>query len=94
MKAKLEAIKKMSFNKEAYYCDVNETLGCCAYCGKRITRWDLFKGLFWKLPLRIRGVSQLWELCCSYRCYGRLLARELGKMIARDIKRENHGIPD
>ena len=66
----------------------------CAYCGKHITRWDLFRGLFWKLPLRINEVSQLWEVCCSDRCYGRLLARELGKLLAKDIKRENTSIPD
>jgi hypothetical protein len=84
----------MSFIKVAYYCMVNEMPGCCAYCGKRITRWDLFKGFFWKLPLRLNELSQLWELCCSNRCYGHLLARELGKMIARDIKHENNGIPD
>jgi hypothetical protein len=49
----------------------------CIYCHKQITKWQLFCGFFWKLPLRINELSQMWELCCSYKCYG----LQLEKMI-------------
>lgn len=49
----------------------------CIYCGKEITRWDLFKGFFWKFPLRLNEFSQVWEECCSYKCYGLQLEKML-----------------
>jgi hypothetical protein len=49
----------------------------CIYCGKEITKWDLFKGWFWKLQLRLNEFSYVWEGCCSYKCYGLQLERML-----------------
>ena len=49
----------------------------CIYCRKEITKWNLFLGFFWKLPLRMNEISQVWEKCCSYKCYG----LQLEKMI-------------
>ena len=42
----------------------------CIYCGNQITGWQRFIGFFWKLPLRLNEFSQIWEECCSYKCYG------------------------
>lgn len=53
---------------------VNKT---CIYCGRGITRWDLFKGWFWKLQLRLSEFSEVWEDCCSYKCYGLQLEKML-----------------
>ena len=52
----------------------------CIYCGKVITKWDLFKGWFWKLPLRISEISQIWEYCCSYKCYGLQLEKMVNQL--------------
>jgi len=49
----------------------------CIYCGKPITRWQSFLGFFWKLPLRLNEFSQIWEDCCSYKCYGLQLEKML-----------------
>jgi hypothetical protein len=56
----------------------------CMYCGKGITKWDLFKGWFWKLPLRINEVSHIWESCCSYKCYGLELESEFKKLTGKE----------
>ena len=52
----------------------------CIYCGKQVTKWQLFLGWFWKLPLKIGESSQIWEQCCSYKCYGLELERQLRSM--------------
>ena len=52
----------------------------CTYCGKQITKWDLFLGWFWKLHLRVSEISQIWERCCSYKCYGLELERLLKEL--------------
>lgn len=52
----------------------------CIYCGKYVTKWQSFLGWFWKLPLRISEVSQIWERCCSYKCYGLELEKRLSAM--------------
>ena len=49
----------------------------CLYCGKPVTRWQLFIGFFWKLPLQLREFSKVWEDCCSYKCYGLQLKKML-----------------
>jgi hypothetical protein len=49
----------------------------CIYCGMEITKWQIFWGWFWKLPLRISEFSQIWEECCSYKCYSLQLEKML-----------------
>ncbi len=49
----------------------------CIYCGKEVTGWQKFIGFFWKLPLRLNEFSQVWEDCCSYKCYGLQLEKML-----------------
>lgn len=49
----------------------------CIYCGKDMTKWNLFLGFFWKFQLRLTEISQIWEKCCSYKCYGLELEKEL-----------------
>lgn len=53
----------------------------CIYCDKTTTTWDLFLGFFWKFPLRWSEVSQIWEHCCSYKCYELELERQLNELI-------------
>lgn len=52
----------------------------CIYCGKPITSWKHFTAFFWKLPLRLNEFSQIWEECCSYKCYGNQLGKLLKSM--------------
>lgn len=56
----------------------------CIYCGKEISKWDLFCGFFWKMRLRLNEVSQVWEDCCSEKCYGKQLERLLGELEERE----------
>jgi len=49
----------------------------CIQCEKEITVWQCFIGFFWKLPLRINEFSQIWDECCSYKCYGLQLEKTL-----------------
>lgn len=56
----------------------------CVYCGKEITKWDLFLGWFWKFPLRMNEISQIWEECCSYKCYGRELEKRIKELTDKE----------
>ncbi|KKN59251.1 hypothetical protein LCGC14_0543500 [marine sediment metagenome] len=49
----------------------------CIYCENQISSWQHFIGFFWKLPLRLNEFSQVWEECCSHKCYGRQLEKML-----------------
>lgn len=45
----------------------------CRRCGKKLTVWRLFWGWFWWLPRKVDSVDPIWEECCSYKCYRKVM---------------------
>jgi len=60
----------------------------CIYCKKEITKWQIFLGWFWKLPMRINELSQIWEECCSSKCYELELEKEIREIEEKEKLRQ------
>ena len=56
----------------------------CINCAEHITAWKKLLRLFWA-PVWC-NTSIYWKICCSHKCWGEILERELKELGANIVK--------